>query len=507
MIDGRELARRLAARNDQLWRDERRVAAAIEDVVRIQTAQRTEEAKAWSRLGAMRLAEDGDALAGRMDAAAKEASSILQRRERRLDEIREHIADLDRQVETASLAHSQAEEAATDARAAAARRKADAIEALERDETCLAAAARVASLEAQVTKAEARAATTKDELEGKARPYLAEPTFAYLWERGYGTPAYRGTGIVRRLDGWVARLVGYETARRDFTNLNEIPRRLAAHAERLRATLSEARTRLDAASAVHTAEAEGAEDEARRLVGVAEAASKELRSLRDRLGRKGRDLRKAAERNDEDWHLASAALGRSLSTESLARIERAAAETPDTLDDLVVGEIRKARERTAEAERVATAKREELQRIRKRRKLLEGELEHLAEQGWDDENMLFADELGGKELSQMADGTTTGAGFRVKLQMSRRARPKPVVRQEPSWSGDAGTVWGRSERSESLPTGRRQDDDFRTGGGIGAGGGFVTGGVIGAIAGAAIGGADDAAASSRTEDFTTGGDF
>ena len=506
MIDGRELARRIAARNDQLWRDERRVAATLEDAVRIQTAQRTEEAKAWSRLGAMRLAQDGEVLTGRMDASAKEAASILQRRERRLDEIRERIAELELQVETAADAHARAMVAATEAGACAARRKADALEALERDETCRAAAADVAALQAQAGKADGKAAEARNTLDGKARPYLLEPTFAYLWERGYGTPAYEGSGIVRRLDGWVARLVGYETARRDFLNLNEIPRRLSAHADRLRAALDEARVALDAASAVHTADAEEAEREARRLGDAAEAAASDLGSLRDRLGRMGRDLRKAAERNDEDWHLASAALGRSLATDSLARIEAAAAETPDTLDDLLVSEIRKARERAAQAERIASATRDELQRIRKRRKLLEGEAGHLAEQGWDDEDTLFADELGGVELSRMADGTTTGAGFRIKVKLTRRERPRPVVREEPSWSQDAGTVWGRGDRSESPSAGRRQDEEFRTGGGIGAGGGFVTGGVIGAIAGAAIG-ADDAVAASDGADFTTGGEI
>lgn len=502
MIDGRELVRRIAARNDQLWRDERRVAAALEDAVRIQTGQRSDEAQAWSRLGAMRLAQDGGALTGRMDAASKEAVGILQRRERRLDDVRERIAELERQVEAAADAHALAMGAAADARTAAARRKADAIDALERDENCRAAAARVAALEAQAGKAEAKAEAARADLDGKAKPYLDEPTFAYLWGRDYGTPAYAGSGLVRRLDGWVARLVGYETARRNFFNLNEIPRRLSAHAERLREGLGEARAALDAASAVHTEDAEIAEREARRLAEAADTAGDELASLRNQLGRKGRDLRKAAERNDEDWHLASAALGRSLATESLERIEKAAAETPDPLDDLIVSEIRKARERAAEAERIAAAKRDEVQRIRKRRKLLEGEIAYISEQGWGDEDMLFADELGGEELGQMADGRTTGAGFRLKLQVTRRERPKPVARDEPSWSRDAGSVWGRTDRQENQASNRRQDEDFRTGGGIGAGGGFVTGGVIGAAAASA--GAAEAAGS---PEFTTGGDF
>lgn len=508
MIDGRELARRIDARKDQLWRDERRLAAAVDDAGRLQTKSRTEEVGAWSQLAAMRLEGDADVLKGRMDASAREASSVLERRARRIDEARSKLADLEDQVGTLSSEHEHAARLASDAAETAASKRREAVEALEEDADCRRAADAVAALEAQAGKAEGKAGAARSELEGKSKPYLAEPMFAYLWERSYGTSTYAGRGLVRILDRWVAGLLGYEKAHTDFRNLNEIPRRLATHADRLRGDLAVARSELDRASRVHTVGAEDAAAEARRLGADAEAAGARLQALRDTLGRHGRELLKAADRKDADWLAAAAALGRSMAGDSLARIEKAAAETPEPEDDLLVAEIRAARARIAEAERVSTSASQNLDRVRKRRKALEAEVEFLASKGWDDADSLFDDELGGTALSQMADGTTTSVAFRIKMQMGRRARGRPVVRDEPSWSRDADSVWGRGGSSESAPERSRptsQQEDFRTGGGIGGGGGFATGGAIGGAIGAALGGGG--AAASEPSDFTTGGDF
>lgn len=508
MIDGRDLARRIDARKDQLWRDERRLAAVVEDAGRLQTKSRADEARAWSQLAAMRLEGDADVLKGRIDASAREAASVLERRARRIDEARAKLADLEDQAGALSAEHDHAARLAADAAETAARKRREAVDALEEDQDCRRAVDAVSALEAQTAKAEGKAAAARAELEGKAEPYLAEPMFSYLWKRGYGTSTYAGRGLARTLDRWVAGLVGYEKARIDFRNLNEIPRRLATHAERLRGDLAAARADLDRASRVHTAGAEEADAEACRREADAEAAGARLQALRDTLGRHGREILKAADRKDADWLAAAAALGRSMAGESLARIEKAAAETPEPEDDLLVAEIRDARGRIAEAERVSTSAADHLARVRKRRKVLEAEVEFLASKGWDDADSLFDDELGGAALSQMADGTTTPVSFRIKMQIGRRVRKRPEVRDEPSWSRDAESVWGRGSSSESAsdrPRPTSQQEEFRTGGSIGGAGGFVTGGIIGGAIGAALGGG--AAEASEPQDFSTGGEF
>ena len=507
MIDGRDLARRIDARKDQLWRDERRLAALADDAGRLLTTSRTEEAQAWAELAGMRLADDAGVLSGRIDASAREASAILERRARRIDGTRTEIKALEGRAETLAHELDAAARTASAAAEAAARARREAVEALEADATCRNAAARISALQGQAAKAEEKTASARAELEGKSRPYLAEPMFEYLWARKFGTASYAGRGIVRILDRWVARLVDYERARLNLHNLNEIPRRLGSHAERLRADLAAAQAELDLASRAHTGPAEEAEAEARRRQAECRALEKRLGELRNELGRHGRDLRNAAERTDADWLAATSALGRSLAGDSLDLIEKAAAETPEPEDDVLVARIRAAKARIAEAERVSSAASEQLVRVRKRRKELEGEAEFLSAQGWDDDDSLFDDEVGNAALSQMAEGVLSPRSFRVKVQLRRKARPRPVEPDEPSWSRDAGSVWGRGGSSGGDGETRRPapSDEFRTGGTIGPSGGFVTGGVIGAVVGAALGGSD--AQADAAPDFTTGGEF
>src|SRR5690606_7170599 len=68
----------------------------------------------------------------------------------------------------------------------------------------------------------------------KGEPYEADPVFVYLWDRGYGTSRYRAAPLARTLDGWAARAAGYETLRRNYVLLTELPVRLAEHAKRRR---------------------------------------------------------------------------------------------------------------------------------------------------------------------------------------------------------------------------------------------------------------------------------
>ncbi len=69
----------------------------------------------------------------------------------------------------------------------------------------------------------------------KRIPYEQDPLFMYLWNRGFGTSEYQANPLVRLLDGWVAKVCEFHQARTDYWMLNEIPNRLAAHVERLRA--------------------------------------------------------------------------------------------------------------------------------------------------------------------------------------------------------------------------------------------------------------------------------
>ncbi len=87
--------------------------------------------------------------------------------------------------------------------------------------------------ESVAEEAEQKVETATRDLAEKAKPYQADPLFMYLWKRGYGTTEYSAGLFSRFMDGRVAKLIKYEPARVNFWNLNEIPKRLQEHAERV----------------------------------------------------------------------------------------------------------------------------------------------------------------------------------------------------------------------------------------------------------------------------------
>src|SRR5690606_35024340 len=74
----------------------------------------------------------------------------------------------------------------------------------------LASAQELAAIAAESVRKTEQAEKDREE---RGKPYRDDPLFMYLWERGYGTKAYRANNLVAFLDGHVARLVGYPEAR------------------------------------------------------------------------------------------------------------------------------------------------------------------------------------------------------------------------------------------------------------------------------------------------------
>jgi len=86
-------------------------------------------------------------------------------------------------------------------------------------------AAKAERADRKATQAEA------DHLE-KGKIYRDDQLFMYLWQRRFLTPDYKGRGLTRRLDGWVANIINYPEARSNYYMLTELPVRLRDHADR-----------------------------------------------------------------------------------------------------------------------------------------------------------------------------------------------------------------------------------------------------------------------------------
>lgn len=101
----------------------------------------------------------------------------------------------------------------------------------------------------------------------KGQPYEQDLLFSYLWARQYRTVNYEARGLIRLLDGWVARLCGYDKAHLTFARLTELPDRLAEHVAHVK-TIEEdadAALRLIEASALKAGGVEAMEAEAEAL--------------------------------------------------------------------------------------------------------------------------------------------------------------------------------------------------------------------------------------------------
>lgn len=82
-------------------------------------------------------------------------------------------------------------------------------------------------------RAEQKLELARTDREEKGAPYDDDPLFSYLWDRQFRTPDYRAGPLTRFLDGWVARLCGYDKAHLNYARLVELPDRLAEHVERV----------------------------------------------------------------------------------------------------------------------------------------------------------------------------------------------------------------------------------------------------------------------------------
>lgn len=254
----------LSARIEQLHAEEARHAAGLAKV----------------RLDAVQASEAGEVL-GR---AERVAAGEMARWQAALDAVESELGtsqarqqDLERQRETRSDAIDRRRDERARLASAVAARHGD-------DPQWRAQSERMQALASQATLALDKAALAQADRLDKGRPYEEDPLFAYLWRRGYGGPEYRAGALVRLLDGWVARRVGWPVASRDYRLLTALPLHLAAHARRLEADRAEAQQALSRREAQLLAEAGDdrlaaaqAEDEARLAALLPVLAAEEAR--------------------------------------------------------------------------------------------------------------------------------------------------------------------------------------------------------------------------------------
>lgn len=326
--------------------------------------------------------------------------------------------------------------------------------------------------------AQEKADRSAAELEQKGEAYRNDPLFMYLWKRAYGLPDYAAGGLFRWLDGKVARMIGYADARVNYARLNEIPKRLQAHADALAVLADEAYDVLKAL-----------DDEARSRAGIPaleEHVSREQQTLDDIDGRiRQREdehqvllARRSAFAAGEDEFTRKAVdyLAAEFGRSDVTDLRRVAMATPYPEDDLIVSRMR---ERDLEQESLRETIKDLRGLLEKHRQRLH-ELESLRVEfkrnKFDRAGSVFtSDSMVPVLMGQFLSGLLDSRMLWKVLQEHQRYQPQ---RSNPDFGSGGlgrGTVWrgGLGDIGDVIGGLGRGGFGGRSGGG---GGGFRSGG-------------------------------
>jgi hypothetical protein len=449
--------------------------AALAESGRVADSLTAELQQLNQRLLAIRgdVAEAYKALAQLRLADAKSGPDALKALSVAADGVQQLIAARARAMQAADAALAEARTAWADAKKAKdhARATLDALEdqaarAMEAVRASLPADAEWRRLDeaAQAAErvavhAEQKTALAEQDRAEKGKPYEADPLFAYLWAKGYGTPRYSAGPFTKLMDGFVARVARYEPARRNFAVLTDLPAKLGEHAARTRelaAAAAAARAAYEQQAAARSGGPEPAalatvRESFERADDAAEAAEATLRQAQARAA-------SMAAGEDAEARVLSEQVEAALQREDLAQLRAAAARTPSPDDDALVLRIERLESERWRLSQEIETRREVLAAAQARAAEAEQLRREYRNRGYGRGTLDTASQaMIGALLGQVLGGAISRGGFFDRIEKSRQ--PDPWARQSPSpWAGGAG-------------------GGFRTGGSMGSGGGgFKTGG-------------------------------
>lgn len=346
----------------------------------------------YRKLAEHRLAqlERGDVIRG-LDSVSHQIRDLLDQRQHAhhalLDDIRDaeaRLAGLETQRDT-KREESEAAAAALDEAEAAVQ------ERLEDDPAYKAQLELAHETDAIADQAEAKTQDAVDDKKTKGEPYESDKLFMYLWRRGYGTSEYSANPLAKLLDGWVAKLCGYDKARPNYWMLNEIPKRLKAHAERARArsdTEFEKLKKLEVAAAEEMGvpqlqqELETAEKSLEEVDESIAGAEREIAEMGDERSR-------YAAGEDELMTRALERLATEMESDGINALRRRAMLTPDPDDDVIVHDIGDVDDRLALLQEEYRDTQKVYTRHMQKARELEGLRQQFKRRGYDDMRSVF----------------------------------------------------------------------------------------------------------------------
>lgn len=357
--------------------------------------------------------------------------------------------------------------------------------------------------EAVARRARQKLETARADRNSKGAPYEADPLFAYLERRKFGTRDYRAFPVFALLDGWVASLIRYRDFKLNYDRLLELPERLAEHAARVEAEAARLSELLEAyeRAALEKDGVDGLRDAASEARSRLEALDAEIAAAEARHAEIVARFNETAGGTAGPLAEARTLLADALGGRPIPDLRVLAAETASAEDDRVVNELVGLRRERLELEEARAAEHKTLETHRRRLADLEDLRRRFKQARFDSPYSEFPGEdlLGALIIEFLRGGLTRDDVWR-RIERGHRTRRRDwdddfggdtwrdsigrPRRGGGDWSGGTwggglpsprpGLPGGRTVRIPRVPSG----GGFRTGGGLGSrsGGGFKTGG-------------------------------
>ncbi len=343
MLSGREtlgqLNATLTTARNELGRLNRDLKQASDTLAR----NRQKQGQMLKRLAAVRLdaIREGE-VGARIDSADFRVEELLRARSKAMSELAGQIKHAGEALQTLEAERDRCHDDVEAAALRLAETEAAAQDALAEDSSFQQQLEKTRAADAiAVSAAEKYEIAQEDQLE-KGEPYGRDELFMYLWNRGYGTSEYRANPLARLLDAWVARLCRYNDARPNYWMLQEIPKRLRAHADKVQAEADEQLTVLqDIERGV--ARKCGVEDAQRALAEMEheqDAVDTRIATAEDELNGLRAKQRDFASGSDEYMHECLTVLASAMEHRELSDLTHLARATMTHEDDAIIEDLR-----------------------------------------------------------------------------------------------------------------------------------------------------------------------
>jgi hypothetical protein len=452
--------------------NETQLASVLRSAMDEAERQRRTLAETYRSLALVRLdaVMRGD-IVGELDAAERRAVDLMRAQKAKLDQLLIRHAGADQKVRDAEVTHRAQTEAVEKAGAPITALSADVSKTLTSDAAWTAEHARVEAMAQVAQGAEEKAKQVEADRDTKRKPYEADPLFMYLWKRGFGTASYSAGNFVRLMDRWVARLVGYDSARPNYVMLNEIPLRLRENAAARETELDAEHLALQRIErkALEDAGIKPLEQALAKAQAALDAATKVLNDAQAALTALDKERAALVDQGDRQAHDdAIGVLSQAMSRDDIRTLYKDALATKTGDDDKLVQKIDETQRAIAKADAEVSRIRDESREIARRRGELEGVRDNFRRRQYDqpwsgfelDKGQVVSDVIGG-----IIRGAIQGAVLWSIFEGGYRRRDYG----RGGWPGSS--VPPMHLPSSSIP----RMGGFRTGGGFG-GGGFRTSG-------------------------------